>query len=76
MMKGKPAAGPDLPFAADMDIDDDGFGIDIHDVPQEKIDADFFNGAPAPGPVGPPPPLSRTRARAEFDDDFDDEDVA
>ena len=34
-----------LPFAStDMDVDtEDGFALDIHDAPQEKMDADFFN---------------------------------
>jgi len=54
-------AGPDLPslpFSTDMDVDtEDGFGLDIHDAPQEKMDADFFNGA-LPSLLPPPTHLT------------------
>ena len=77
-MTGGSMAGPDLPslpFSTDMDVDtEDGFGLDIHDAPQEKMDADFFNGASFPPP--PTDAFDTCFSRAEFEDDFDDEDLA
>ena len=59
--------GHDMLYPTDMDVDaDDSLALlDAHDTPTEKMDADFFNGAPAA--VTPPivharalPPLPRS----------------
>ena len=56
LVVGEPLVGG---FPTDMDIDDDNLGLlDAHDAPSEKVDADFFNGAPPRGkdsstPVAP-----------------------
>ena len=53
------------PFPTDMDVDpDDTLGLDPHNTPVEKTDADFFNGAShllsSARTSRPPPPLLPT----------------
>ena len=52
-LQAAPGITPTLP--ADMDVDDESFALmDAHETPQEKVDADFFNGASrVPAPTRP-----------------------
>ena len=60
-LQAAPGITPTLP--ADMDVDDESFALmDAHETPQEKVDADFFNGA-SRVPAHPAPRASHTPER-------------